>query len=278
VAPSGMFSDGSLWKLLGTVTVNSGRLVVRLTNAANNQVVADAVRIIGTPTVIDPNAPLLQVIDDRSPGNQLVGSWALNTTRGHAGDMSIAQPGSGSTYSTWTFSNLPNGEYKVWATWRISSNYASNAPYTLYDNTQLVSTVRKDQRVAPSDLWDGMTHWSELGTITITNGKLIVKLTNAANNPVVADAIRIAQVGGSTNNAPTPNNDALFASATSTVGEESPSNSHTQTADSVMTAYNASEFAPEMQAMNDLIDVIDGAAVLSPNYDDSNRVAALVLA
>lgn len=45
LAPSGLVTEGTRWKMLATVTVQSGTLTVRLTNSANGQVVADAVRI-----------------------------------------------------------------------------------------------------------------------------------------------------------------------------------------------------------------------------------------
>ena len=145
-------------------------------------------------TVVDPNAPFSRIIDDGSAGHQFAGTWTRDATRGHAGDLFTAKSGTGSATSTWNFSAIPNGEYEVFATWRIGTANASNAPYTLYNGSQAVGTVRKDQRATPNDFWDGATLWESLGTVAITNGQLVVRLTNAADNQVVADAIRIGRL------------------------------------------------------------------------------------
>jgi archaellum component FlaF (FlaF/FlaG flagellin family) len=309
-APSGLTANGARWRLLGTASIQSGQLVVKLTNAANGQVVADAIRIervitvtaptpeigvlmggaevacggsavnfgarylgdvqtrtftvtnqgaasltlstidpaslpagfslvqnIGTTfltpgetttftvqmnaatvgsftgtisvlnndgnespftfcvsgSVHDPNAPLTRVMDDGTAGHWRVGAWTRVTTRGYGGDLLTANKGSGSVHSTWNFTDLPSGEYRVQATWRGTSTSATNAPYTLYSGAQAVGTVRLNQRVGPNDFWDG-TAWENLGTVTVANGQLMVRLTNAANGKVNADAIRIERI------------------------------------------------------------------------------------
>jgi hypothetical protein len=309
--PSGLWADGGNWTLLGTVTITSGRLVVRLTNAANNQVVADAIRIesvtqvtasapeigvavggfvmtsgknkvtygprdVGQPqtfnytvtnagnaslslaqinnshvpagfsvaqplsstylapgetatfritldatavgsfggtvtirssdgsatpftfnvngSVVDPSAPVLRISDAGGGGNKLVGTWQTVTGRGYNNNIHTAAKGNGSIHSTWTFGNLPDGQYNVWATWRIASTYATNAPFTLHNGSQQAGSVQLNQRLTPSGLWDGSTNWQHLGVVTVTSGQLSVKLTNNANGTVVADAVRIERI------------------------------------------------------------------------------------
>ncbi|HZN34378.1 MAG TPA: choice-of-anchor D domain-containing protein, partial [Pirellulaceae bacterium] len=310
LTPSGLSADGALWKSLGVVTINSGRMVVRLTNAANNKVVADAIRIervgvqgpapeigvsvggyqmtsgqssisfgtreIGSPltysfvvsnhgagslqltaldplalpagfslvqnfgstfltpgesttfslrldagaagscggalvlanndadeslfsfnvsgSVVDPNAPFVQIIDEGAAGNTLTGTWTAISGKGYANDMRTAAAGSGSIQSNWTFSGLADGQYQVWATWRIGSTYATNAPFRLYNGNQLVATTAVNQRLTPTGLWDGTTLWQSLGAVSVVGSQLGVRLTNAANGQVVADAIRIERV------------------------------------------------------------------------------------
>ena len=311
IAPSGLVADGAVWKSLATVTINSGKLVVKLTNAANNKVVADAIRIervaavapptpeigvsiggydltsgqsgitfgprdVGQPqtfvfivtnhgsaslqltslepadlpagftlvqnlgttfltpgesttfslqldataagsfggtihltsndadeglfsfavsgTVVDPNAPVVKIIDDGAAGQTQSGAWTTITGKGYASDLRTAAAGTGSAQSTWSFTNLPAGQYNVYATWKISSVYATNAPFSLFDGSQLALTMQVNQRLTPAGLWDGTTNWQSLGTVTVTGGVLNVKLTNAANGQVVADAIRIEKV------------------------------------------------------------------------------------
>src|SRR5256885_2969261 len=54
VAPNDLSPNGTLWKLLGVVTISSGKLAEKLTNAANNQVVADAGSEENTPELQSP--------------------------------------------------------------------------------------------------------------------------------------------------------------------------------------------------------------------------------
>jgi hypothetical protein len=311
LTPSGLSADGALWQSLGTATINSGKLVVKLTNAANNKVVADAIRIqrvdvagapvadigvaasgaalaagqstvtfgpvdIGDPqtrtftvtnhgtaslqltpldpaslpagfslasnlgatfltpgesttfsvqldataagafggplnlhssdpdhssfsfqlggTVVDPNLPVLRTLDDGAAGHTQTGTWTTITGKGFANDIRTAAAGSGSAQSSWSFSSLPNGSYNVWATWKIGSTYATNATYSLYNGGQLANTTLVNERQTPSGLWDGTTNWQPLGTVAVTGGVLTVRLTNAANGQVVADAIRIEKL------------------------------------------------------------------------------------
>ena len=362
VTPTGVTANGASWKWLGTVTVNSGWAVVKLTNAANGQVCADAVRIervqtvptvpqpeiglavngggltsgqgvvnfgstpIGAPqtrvftvtnqgtapltlsalsilvpgfslaqnfgattlasgasttfslrldagaagsfggwlsvsnndsdenpfwiqvagTVSDPNAPFTQIIDDGSPGHSLAGTWTRNATKGYAGDILTAAAGNGSVQSNWAFTSVPNGTYQIWATWKVGSTNATNAPFSLYDGGQLVSTVRKDQRQTPS-IWDGTTFWESLGTLTVTNGWLVVRLTNSANGSVVADAIRIQQV--------VPGGAALLAAPPAPSGPApAPAPVSSELA---WSSYAPAEYAPEARALDDAIDLLN---------------------
>ncbi len=311
LTPGDLSADSSLWKSLGVVTINSGKLVVKLTNKANNRVVADAIRIervgavsapvpdigvdiggydltagqntvmfgsrdIGSPlsypftitnhgaaslqiaaidplsvpagfslvqnvgstfltpgdsttftlrldatatgayggtiaiasndadeglftfqvsgTVVDPNAPVLRILDDGAAGHTQSGGWKIVTGKGYANDIRTAAKGTGSVHSTWSFGSLPDGQYNVWATWKISSVYATNAPFSTYNGNQLVGTTLVNQRLTPTGLWDGSTHWQSLGVVTVNGGVLKVKLTNAANGTVVADAVRIEKI------------------------------------------------------------------------------------
>jgi len=56
-APNSFVADGSSWQKLGAFKLCSGTLVVQLTNRANGQVVADAVRIERVDGGDDPTPP-----------------------------------------------------------------------------------------------------------------------------------------------------------------------------------------------------------------------------
>jgi phosphodiesterase/alkaline phosphatase D-like protein len=137
---------------------------------------------------------LLRMLDDGSPGHTKVGTWTHIKNKGYANDYRKASKGSGSTSSTWSFNGLPAGEYQVWVTWRISSTHATNSPFSIYDGGVLRKTTRLNQRLTPSDLSANGALWKQLGTVTVNSGRIVVRLSNAANGSVVADAVRVEQV------------------------------------------------------------------------------------
>jgi hypothetical protein len=137
------------------------------------------------------------IMDDGAANNKLVGAWKLKTGAGYAGDMRQAAKGTGAATSTWTFRNLDAGQYRVWVTYRIGSANATNAPFTLYNGAKALRTVRINQRLTPASLDDGGARWQLLGSAAINSGKLVVRLTNAANGQVVADAVRIERIASS---------------------------------------------------------------------------------
>jgi hypothetical protein len=221
--------------------------------------------------VTDPNAPYTQIIDDGSPGHSLVGSWTRNATKGYGGDILTAPAGSGSVQSSWSFASIPNGVYQVWATWKISSVNATNAPFMLYDGAQLMSTVRKSQRQTPATS-DGTTLWESLGTITVTGGRLVVKLTNSANGPVVADAIRIQRVvpsgAAAANTTPQP---AADPSATST---SSALLSSLGSSDLAWSSYSPADYAPEERTLNEVMELLNQTRHAAGGQSSAYQIAA----
>lgn len=72
---------------------------------------------------------------------------------------------------------------------------ATNAPFTVFDGVTPVGSVLANQEVASSGFNWGGTNWKELGTFDIAGDTIRVTLTNAANDRVVADAVRIERIG-----------------------------------------------------------------------------------
>jgi hypothetical protein len=102
--------------------------------------------------------------------------------------------------ATWTFTVAP-GQYRVSATWIPHANRATDAPYKIFDGTSELNSVPIDQEQAPADFTDADagSSWKDLGgPYTIAGNTLVVQLSNAANQYVIADAIRIERmaVGG----------------------------------------------------------------------------------
>ncbi|MCI0357115.1 MAG: choice-of-anchor D domain-containing protein [Planctomycetaceae bacterium] len=137
--------------------------------------------------------PHKQVVDNGNPGSKLTTGWTRTTGKGYASDIHSTAKGTGGKSAIWTFTNLPNGEYNIWATWTAASTNASNAPFHFYNGSGTAMSVLKNQRVAPTAIADGFK-WAFLRKVVVNNGWVSVKLTNKANGTVVADAIRIVQL------------------------------------------------------------------------------------
>ena len=104
-----------------------------------------------------------------------------------------APGGSGAKQATWTFTGLAPGNYQVAVTWTSNANRASNAPYTILDNTTSVYSTTVNQQNAPAanSVESGINFQNLGGPVTITSGTLVVRLTDNANGYVIADAVRI---------------------------------------------------------------------------------------
>jgi hypothetical protein len=186
------FTDAGVgWRNLGgTLNLAGGTVVVRLTDDANQYVIADGVRLqrIG-------DLPAVQVVDDGDARVDVVGAWALFTDQGLQGDVRAIAAGGGANTVSWTFPVTP-GQYRVSATWTTHQNRATDAPFTILDGTTVLSTVLKDQEQAPDDLNESGVLWDHLGgTINVTSGTLTVRLSDAANQYVIADGIRLERLG-----------------------------------------------------------------------------------
>jgi hypothetical protein len=136
---------------------------------------------------------VVRTIDNGASGFSTTGYWIRRSGMGRDSDYQYAARGTGSTTATWNFTGLPAGTYRVYATYPASQSFASNAPFQVFNGATRVGTAYANQRVLPSTTIDG-SRYQLLGTYTITGSQLVVRLNNAANGYVVADAIRIEQV------------------------------------------------------------------------------------
>ncbi|MDX1948449.1 MAG: choice-of-anchor D domain-containing protein [Pirellulaceae bacterium] len=137
---------------------------------------------------------VVRTIDNGASGFTTTGSWTRITGVGRESDMHYANKGNGSSVAIWTFTGLEAGTYRVSVTWRQSGSYATNAPFTVYNGTSAVGTVRVNERLAPSGLTINGSVWRNLGNFAITGNRLVVKLSNNADARVVADAVRIERI------------------------------------------------------------------------------------
>jgi hypothetical protein len=165
-----------------------------------------------TPSPTSTATTLLKrTLDDGATGFVKSGVWTTITGRGVASDMNQAVRGTGSNNATWSFTSIPNGKYQVYGSWLGASTNATNAPFTLYNGSTPVATVRASQRVNSSGLTADGANWKLLGTVTVTSGRLNVRLNNLADGTVVADAIRIVQTATTSATEPTAADLGLLA-------------------------------------------------------------------
>jgi hypothetical protein len=190
MAPDHFAANGTMWRNLGgTYTINSGTLVARLTDNAEEYVIADAVRI--ERLAVSP----VQIQDDGDPGFSASPGFSPFSGQGFQDDVTFANRGSGSEQATWTFTVTP-GVYRVSATWSTHPNRATDAPFTILDGSTVIDTIPVNQELAPNDFNENGTWWEDLGAgvYAITGSELVVHLTDLADEYVIADAIRIERL------------------------------------------------------------------------------------
>jgi hypothetical protein len=150
-----------------------------------------------TPTTQPSTTPVttttLRVADDGTAAFASTGTWQTATGAGYASDIRSSAAGSGAT-STWSFTGLAPGQYRLAATWLGSALNATDAPFAISSGSKLLSTVRVNQQRAASTFTDGGASWQNIGTVTITGNTLTVKLSSSLSGRVMADAIRLERV------------------------------------------------------------------------------------
>jgi RHS repeat-associated protein len=151
------------WENLGTVTITGDTLTVRLSDEANEYVIADAIRIqqVGTSAV--------QIMDNGDPGFSADAGFGPFGGQGHQSDVHFAVAGSGENLATWTFNGLAAGQYQVSATWTEHTNRADDARFGILDGTSLITTVTINQEPAPDDFVDSTQYlYDALNRQTVT--------------------------------------------------------------------------------------------------------------
>jgi hypothetical protein len=138
-----------------------------------------------------------QIIDDSDKNFAAVGDWQPGPAPGQSykDEFRYSAAGTGTRTATWSFTGLTPGRYRVSATWTPHPNRATDAPYTILDGATPVGSAHINQQAAPTDFTDGRVPWKELcAPVRISGTALTVRLTDQANQYVIADAIRIERV------------------------------------------------------------------------------------
>jgi hypothetical protein len=175
-AGDGLFQDPKLYFFFRTAGDNSIRFVSFGSTTVTGPVKID---LYGDFT---RNGP-----DGLCPIFAAINGVCVPVTRGWGTRLSSASKPS---TATWQTTNLPEGDYTVKATWNGHPNHATNAPYEIWDNTNVVQTAVADQKQPPAG-GSASDSFQTLAIAHIKSGTLKVSLSNSANGDVVADAIRI---------------------------------------------------------------------------------------
>jgi PKD repeat protein len=155
----------------------------------------------GTSSSTSATLLVTSILDNSSSsGYSWTGPWGFEFDQGYDGNDDYAAAGTGSAIASWTFTELTSGQYEVSATWIPYNNRADNAPYSIFNGSQLIGSALVNQKLTPTGYIDGSGKaWQQLGgPYTITGSTLTVSLSNNADNYVIADAIRIERLVGQT--------------------------------------------------------------------------------
>jgi len=178
--------NGGTWVYLGRFPMSTGKSV-KLSNGpavASKVVIADAVKFT-------PCAATTVTVDDGEAGYAKSGAWTTTTGGGTEPlnadyDWASTTTGAETASATWAPTLLKGGNYQVYVRYRMGTNRASDAPYTVYYNGGS-QTVDVNQQV------NGGT-WVLLGTYNFSYGSSgYVKLSNGpaeASKVVIADAVQ----------------------------------------------------------------------------------------
>jgi hypothetical protein len=108
-----------------------------------------------------------RIIDNGDAGFSTVGTWLVPPqVEGYQGDIHYSEKGTGQDLARWTFDVSP-GSYRVSATWSIFQNRATDSPFTVYDGTVALGTVREPEQrptisartASPGRTWRTVHHF-----------------------------------------------------------------------------------------------------------------------
>lgn len=147
----------------------------------------------------------VDIIDDTDVRFDTVGVWdesgGLQSVPNSFGTGIKTAPNDGDgERALWTFSDLPDGRYRVSVTWPNEERLnLTTVEYRVRNSSATLSTTQVDQSVAPAGLNANGTTFQDLGgPFDITDGTIIVELRDTKigtrDTLVAADAVRIERL------------------------------------------------------------------------------------
>lgn len=180
------FGDGTTGEGV-TASHTIGAIPISVTLAVTDDKHGVAIAQISVKGYIEP----FEIIADDSDPIKFAtsGAWANSTSSpGYYGTgYKTAPSGNGSLVATWTIDLPTSGKYEVLCYYTAFSNRASNAPFTLINNSASVANVAVNQQI------NGQTFFS-MGQFTLQQGKLQITLSNAGNGYSIADAVKVKYI------------------------------------------------------------------------------------
>jgi hypothetical protein len=136
------------------------------------------------------------IVDNGDPEFSAPGYVGPFSGQGFQNDVHFSGADSGNT-ATWTFTGLPDGDYRVSATWTPHPNRASNAPFAINGGTPVLVNQDLDPNnplAVPLGTFanDSGANFADLSVMANpVAGAITVTLADGADGFVIADAVRI---------------------------------------------------------------------------------------
>lgn len=110
-------------------------------------------------------------------------------------DYRYVGPGSTEADAEWTFKDLPEGAYEVWASWTPNENRATNVPYKITSPGHPTINSKINQRLGSEGTGFGGACWQMIGEVRASK-VLTVQVSNTGVDGIVeADSIQLVRVG-----------------------------------------------------------------------------------
>ncbi|MBN8456931.1 MAG: PEP-CTERM sorting domain-containing protein [Verrucomicrobia bacterium] len=186
--------------------INGGSLTATV-SAPSGTLIADAFRLES----VRSDVLGVYVIDSENPaynnGTFSVTGGSFASWSGDLNDhrQSIQYATADGAAASYAFGGLPDGTYRVSATWTPGGARPANARYFVDGGP----TIDIDQTISPSDDYFEDVAWDDLFTVNVTGGSLTVKLQDplGGGNTLIADSVRLERLV-----VPEPGTPAILAS------------------------------------------------------------------
>ena len=133
-----------------------------------------------------------KIIDNLDAAFSMEGTWTgPYNGQGYSNSIHFSSKGNGSNIALWQTGTVAGETYSIYATWSPHNNRAKDAPYTIIDNENVLDRVEVNQELTPSDISFDGKNWKLLGIYVVSGNILTIKISNDADEYVIADAVMI---------------------------------------------------------------------------------------